>query len=240
MNRKFSYKIFKVAFPVLGSAILLLSCGGNNSADDEQNLEKIVTHKTDTLTVYQSEDGKIKYRFEAPLMEVYEYAKQPYTEFREGLFITTYNDSTMAVESTLRADYGLVLDQQDLWEAKGNVVATNARGEKLETQQLFWNRRTNRIYSNVDSKVTMRNTVQVGTGFESDEEFKDWTFRQAVSTFEFEVDQKPKTDPESSGAETGVEIADDTTEVITSAGTPSDNQTPRRSTVTVERLQDEE
>ncbi len=194
MNRKSLYGRFLVAFPVLGSAILLLSfisCGGQADTGTGQNLEKVVTHKTDTLTIYQSENGKIKYKFETPLMEVYEHAKQPYTEFREGLFITTYNDSTMVIESTLRADYGLVLDKQELWEAKGNVVATNAKGERLETQQLFWNRKTKRIYSNVDSKITMGTAEHVGTGFESDEEFKDWEFREAVSTFEFDPEQKP-------------------------------------------------
>lgn len=178
--------MFKIALPALGSAILLLSCGGQNNADTEQNLERVVTHKTDTLSIFQSENGKTKYKFESPLMEVYEHAKQPYTEFREGLFVTTYNDSTMAVESTLRADYGLMLEKQDLWEAKGNVVVTNAKGEKLETQQLFWNRKTKRIYSNVDSKITSGNNVYVGEGFESDEEFKDWEFRRTVGTFEFE------------------------------------------------------
>lgn len=219
---------------------MLLSCGGNDGSDTEQNLEKVVTHKTDTLTVYQSEDGKLKYKFEAPLMEIYEYAKQPYTEFREGLFITTYNDSTMTVESTLKADYGLVLDKQNLWEAKGNVVATNAKGEKLETQQLFWNRRTKRIYSNVDSKVTMRNTVQIGSGFESDEEFKDWTFRQAVSTFEFEVEQKPGSN---AGGQHGAaeEVGGDITpEALPATGTPPGDQAPRRSMVTVEELEGEE
>lgn len=213
---------------------MLLSCGGSGGADAEQNLEKVVTHKTDTLTVYQSEDGRIKYKFEAPLMEVYEHAKQPYTEFREGLFITTYNDSTMNVESTLKADYGLVLDKQDLWEAKGNVVATNARGEKLETQQLFWNRRTRRVYSNVDSKVTMRNTVQVGTGFESDEEFKDWTFRQAVGTFEFDVEQQPREAAAGPDAPAGGGAG--SAEARPEKESASEGRGPVRSMVTVEEL----
>lgn len=213
-------KMFKIALPVLGSAILLLSCGGQNNTDTEQNLERVVTHKTDTLSIFQSENGKIKYKFESPLMEVYEHAKQPYTEFREGLFVTTYNDSTMAVESTLRADYGLMLEKQDLWEAKGNVVVTNAKGEMLETQQLFWNRKTKRIYSNVDSKVTAGNNVYVGEGFESDEEFKDWEFRRTVSTFEFESRQ------ESQGKETpatrqGNEVPDKVSNTVQKAGRDS-------------------
>lgn len=173
---------------------MLLSCGGNTTEENEMNLEKLITQQTDTLTVYQSRDGKIKYKFEAPLMEYYEYARQPYTEFREGLNVTTYNDSTMEIESTLRANYGLVLEKQGLWEARGDVVATNARGQVLETQQLFWNEKTGRIYSNVDARITSADGGVINAeGFESDEEFREWSFRNATGAMEVdEISQQPE------------------------------------------------
>ncbi len=194
MNLKRSHRKLSVALLVAGSAILLLSCGGNTTEENEMNLEKLITQQTDTLTVYQSRDGKIKYKFEAPLMEYYEYARQPYTEFREGLNVTTYNDSTMEIESTLRANYGLVLEKQGLWEARGDVVATNARGQVLETQQLFWNEKTGRIYSNVDARITSADGGVINAeGFESDEEFREWSFRNATGAMEVdEISQQPE------------------------------------------------
>ena len=72
----------------------------------------------------------------------------------------------------------IFLENQQLWEAKGNVVATNAQGQKLETEQLFWNQKSKRIYSNVDSKVTQKDGVILGEGFESDEQFQDFIFRR--------------------------------------------------------------
>lgn len=181
MNKTAIYKKFLVALlAVAGSAILLSSCGAGGTQEEEPNNEGLMTMQSDSLTIIDSEQGKKAYRFSTPLLERYQYAKEPYMEFRKGVEIETFsNDSTQTVESTLISDYAIYFEVQDLWEAKGNVVATNAKGQKLETQQLFWNRKTKRVYSNIDSKLTTADgDVVVGTGFESDEEFEDWEFRK--------------------------------------------------------------
>lgn len=99
-------------------------------------------------------------------------------EFREGVKIETYNDSTHMIESELIADYAKFIEPIELWEAKGNVVSKNAKGQILETQQLFWNQKTDKIYSNVDSKITQGEDVIIGIGFESNSKFDDFLFRQ--------------------------------------------------------------
>lgn len=196
-----------VALLAVGSAISLFSCKDQRPLDQE-SLDRLMTQKTDTLAIFNSQNGKLKYRFAAPLMERYEYARQPYMEFREGIDITTYNDTTMNVESTLRADYALLIEPRELWEAKGNVVATNAQGQILETQQLFWDRKTKRIYSNIDVKVTISpSEVIVGQGFESDEEFKDWEIRRFTGRMEVEVEPTRPQDPLPPGDSPATEAA---------------------------------
>lgn len=147
-----------------------------------------MTQEAFNLVRIESENGKLGNRFETPLMEVYEYAREPYREFRKGIDITTYSAETGEVESTLVADYAIEFMNQQLWEAKGNVVATNAKGHVLETQQLFWNQRTGRIYSNIDTKITQGSDVIIGVGFESDEQFRDWEFRRPRGTVDVDVE----------------------------------------------------
>jgi hypothetical protein len=65
-----------------------------------------------------------------------------------------------------------------LWEAKGDVVATNSDGRQLFTSQLFWNQATHKVYSNVDSKIVDGDEVHHCEGFESDEQMKEWTYRK--------------------------------------------------------------
>lgn len=179
ISRRYIRTVYAVI--AAGGVLAFVSCGGGKSGSLD-NLEGMISHQSDTLTMITSTNGGLEMRFYTPLMERYEYAREPYMEFRRGVDVTTY-DSLNAMKSNLIADYAIFLEKQQLWEAKGNVVAINASGEKLETQQLFWNQKTGRVYSNVDSKVTQPGgNVVVGEGFESDEAFEQWTFRRAKGT----------------------------------------------------------
>ena len=95
------------------------------------------------------------------------------------------------VDAVLTANYAIYYENRELWEAKGNVVVEKSDGKTLYTQQLFWNARTKKIYSNVDSKIVQNNgrDVFIGEGFESDEEFKDWRFRRMKGRMEVEMKQ---------------------------------------------------
>ena len=155
-----------------------MSCRSTTPGPSDEQLQDVITQQSDSLTIIYSQQGNLSYRFRTPLMERYEMAREPYMEFRKGVEIETYNDSTHRIESTLIANYAIFLEKQQLWEAKGSVVATNAEGRKLETEQLFWNQKTKRVYSNVDSKVTQGRDVIIGEGFEADEQFEDYTIRK--------------------------------------------------------------
>ncbi len=155
-----------------------MSCYSTTPKPSDEQLQDIITQQSDSLTIVYSQRGNLSYRFTTPLLERYELAREPYMEFRKGVEIQTYNDSTHRLESTLTANYAIYLEKQQLWEAKGSVVATNAEGRKLETEQLFWNQKTKRVYSNVDSKVTQGRDVIIGEGFEADEQFEDYTIRR--------------------------------------------------------------
>ena len=174
-----------------GCAALLVSCDSKTSVANDDGVRNMMTQQSEDLTVILSRNGNLTYRFTTPLLERYEYALEPYTEFRKGIHIETYNDSTHQVESSLTANYAILLEKQQLWEAKGNVVVEKSDGKTLYTQQLFWNARTKKIYSNVDSKIVQNNgrDVFIGEGFESDEEFKDWRFRRMKGRMEVEMKQ---------------------------------------------------
>ena len=186
-----------VALLFLAGAILLFGCKGKKSAKEE-DVQNMMTQQSENLRLVYSQNGNLSYRFETPLLERYELAREPYMEFRKGVKVETYNDTTHLVESTLTANYAIFLENQQLWEAKGNVVATNAPGQKLETEQLFWNQKSKRIYSNVDSKVTQKDGVILGEGFESDEQFQDFIFRRPKG--KVAVDTAPKERADSTGS----------------------------------------
>ncbi len=192
MELKRIYNRIQAALLIAGSAVLVISCGGSGS-NDEIDPQELITQQSENLVMINSKNGVRSYKFTTPLLERYELAKEPYMEFRKGIKVETYNDSTQLIESTLTANYAIFLEHKQLWEAKGNVVGTNANGQKLETQQLFWDQVTGKVYSNVDSKVTQGQDVIIGTGFVSDETFNDFTFNKPKGKIEVDVEPRDTT-----------------------------------------------
>lgn len=146
------------------------------------------------------------YFFKAPLLEGYTLVKEPYREFRKGIEITTYQDDSLTtVDAVLTANYAIYYENRKLWEAKGDVVVVKSDGKTLYTQQLFWNAKTQRIYSNVDTKIVQNEGGNVfqGEGFESDEAFKEWRFRRFTGKMDVDVSQEDDEPSESEAADGG-------------------------------------
>lgn len=156
---------------------MLFSCKAQPKSSGV-NLETMITQQSDTLTMIYTKNGQKDYRFTTPLMERYEFARDPYMEFRYGIEIITF-DSLGNEASQLLADYAIYYEKRELWEARGNVRGRGEDGRRLYTQQIFWDEKTDKVYSNVDTKVVDGDDVFVGEGFESDSEFKDWVFRES-------------------------------------------------------------
>lgn len=207
MNRS-AAKYIRVALSLAGSAILLYACDDPTADRRAEAVETMMTEYCENLSIVESQNGMRSYHFETPLVEGYSLAREPYREFRRGIRITTFRkDSLSSVDAVLTANYAIYYETRKLWEAKGDVVVRKWDGKELYTQQLFWNERTKRIYSNVDSRfVDGTRGVFVGEGFESDEQFDDWQLRYQKSRMEVEMksadpaDSTASTRPDDDGA----------------------------------------
>ncbi len=178
---------------LVGGAILLFSCSGDKKSK-EFNLQTMITQQSDSLTMVYTKNGVKEYRFWTPLMERYEFARDPYMEFRRGINIITF-DTLGNDNSKLRADYAIFYEKRELWETRGNVVGESSDGRKLYTQQLFWDQKTDKVYSNVDCKIVDGDDEFVGEGFESDSEFNDWLFRESEGRMWVDTSQSENPQP---------------------------------------------
>ena len=182
---------------LVGGAILLFSCSGKKVAR-EVNMETMITQQSDTLSIVYTKNGVKEHRMSTPLMERYEFARDPYMEFRYGITVTTF-DSLGRDNSKLRGDYAIFYEKRELWEVRGNVVGEGADGRTLYTQQLFWDQKTDKIYSNVDCRIVDGNDEFVGEGFESDSEFKEWVFRESEGRMWVDASQSENPTPRADG-----------------------------------------
>lgn len=201
-----------VALSILGSAISLFSCQSQKVEEQTVNLETLRTEYSENMSMVMSENGRKSYHFETPLIEGYSLAKDPYREFRKGIKITTFEDDSVgSVAAVLTANYAIFYENRKLWEAKGDVVVTQADGRKLLTSQLFWNQATHKIYSNVDSKIVGKDEAYHCEGFESDEQMKEWTYRKlrGVTYFkESDIKQEKSSDENKEGEKSEVNASE--------------------------------
>lgn len=193
--RYFITRKVQVALLVLGSAILLFSCETKPEVVERKNDPNMMTEYSENLSIVMSQNGRRSYFFETPLLEGYTLGAEPYREFRKGIKITTYQDDSLSrVDMVLTANYAIYYEKRELWEAKGDVVGRKFDGKQLYTQQLFWDARTQKVYSNVDTKLVQGNNISVGESFEATEDLSDWRFRYQKSRVEVEFNPAETSD----------------------------------------------
>jgi LPS export ABC transporter protein LptC len=83
----------------------------------------------------------------------------------------TFFDDDLNVTSTLTAGYAVSREQDQVMEARQNVVVVNSRGDRLNTEHLVWDEKTRRIHSDAFSRITTATEVIYGNGMEANEEF---------------------------------------------------------------------
>ncbi len=227
-----------VALLVMGGAMLLFSCGGKNVAVKETSYETLMNEQSDSLEMLMLENGRTSYRFITPLVQGYTLAKEPYREFPKGVEIITYKvvDSVTVVDAVLTSNYAIYYEDRKLWEAMGDVTVIKSDGKELYSQQLFWNAQTQKIYSNVDTKIVDNITgdTYIGEGFESDESMDNWTYRRMKGRMGVDLTPKPRTDTlEVEGVDSlGVAAkGGDTTRIVKPAPAKSKSTIIRRDSV---------
>jgi LPS export ABC transporter protein LptC len=67
-------------------------------------------------------------------------------------------------------------------EARNNVVVTNSKGETLNTEQLMWDERSEKLYSDVFVKITTPDQIIFGEGFESNQNFTQYRINKIKGT----------------------------------------------------------
>lgn len=132
------------------------------------------------IEVIYSNQGIVKAKLTAPVMLRYR-TKEPYTELPDGLKILFY-DVQGQVESQLTAGYGVSYEKSDEMMVKNNVEAISVKGDKLNTEELTWNQKTQKISSDKFVKITTRDEIIFGDGFESNQDLTNYKIKKIRGT----------------------------------------------------------
>jgi len=166
------------------ASISFFSCRDNIKELDEimQKQSVFPTEQGEAVEILYTDSGLVRIRIIAPVMNHFTVnVPEPYTEMPKGIYMEFYNDSSK-IKTTLKADYGIRYERTKKTEVKKNVVVVNVNGETLNTEQLFWDESTRKIYTDVFVKITTKREVLRGTGLVANEDFSDYEIRNPVGT----------------------------------------------------------
>ena len=171
-EKAISFLISGIVALILLSAILP-SC--KNDVQTVLSLDVVDTLPEMTardIEIIYSEKAKAQIKLVSPYL-VSKSEDEPLLLFPRGFTVYFY-DTAMNITTKITADYGISHENKKLMEARHNVVVENlVKKEKLNTEELFWDRNKGRIYSNKFVRITSGGQVYTGDGLTSVQPFDE-------------------------------------------------------------------
>ncbi|TRX66183.1 LPS export ABC transporter periplasmic protein LptC [Carboxylicivirga sp. M1479] len=172
---------------LLAVCVFAASCQSNKPEEIAAitNREEIPSLIYDEFESTLTDSGKITHKFITPKLLRYDRKKEPYMEFPNGLHVIMYQ-SNGEIDAQIKCRNAFNYEKKGLWELNIDVEAINLKGEVLNTEQLYWDTKAKRIYSEKFVTITQGSSVYTGTGFEADENMENWDIKNIQGDLEFE------------------------------------------------------
>jgi len=145
----------------------------------------------------QTENGLVKMRMEADLMERFETDTCDIESFPKGLAVYSYNEEGL-LETTIFSDKAEHKQykrrgRKEVWSAFGNVVIQNViKQETMETDTLYWNSQTEEIYTDCYVRMYSADGLMQGYGMRSDDKARNAIIMRPFNTFGVVVQDSTK------------------------------------------------
>ncbi len=137
------------------------------------------TESIKQLTNQDSSNTRVIAILKSPVSEDFTNLRFQYRTFPEGLRVEYYDDQGQL--STIEADYAIIYAQTNVYDLRGHVVMETHDGKRLQTEQLYWDRESDWIFT--EERFTMTNpedgTVLNGVGMDFN---RDFTYFKAHKT----------------------------------------------------------
>ncbi len=159
------------------------------SCKDDSNIETaevmagdVPTMMTRDVETLISDSGVTRYKINTPVWYMYDEVEEPYWRFPDGLNLVKF-DNFFRTEATVDADSAIYYKRKQLWRLDGNVNISNVMNEKFLTQQLYWDQRSHKLYSDSFIHIERTDRVLEGYGFESNEQMTQYSIRKVSGIF---------------------------------------------------------
>lgn len=169
--------------PVIILFFALASCSSEN--EELLNLPeyKGPIQEFHESSILYSDSAVVKLKIEAPVRFEFQSGDR---EFPEGIYIEFY-DVDGNLTNTLKANYCYYDSEEEVYKATGNVVVKGLKTEEqLNTEELFWNPKEEKIYTDKFVRIETAGEITMGHGLEAAQDFSSYTIEQSSGSISLE------------------------------------------------------
>lgn len=171
-------------FYVLIIALLLAACSNDDEIKNFREYTGPVLEVDSSLTLY-SDSAIVRVKVIAAKQLEFSNGDQ---EFPEGIYIEFYEVDGV-LSSTLKANKGFYNKENDLYTAIGNVILINLlKNEQLDTEELFWKRTEQRVYTDKFVRIESNEEILTGEGLTAKQDFSSYKILKPAGTFSIEAE----------------------------------------------------
>lgn len=167
--------------------VLFPACSGG-----EKNLAAAITERDSLPSMSSvgvetlvSDSGITRYKIITELWEIYDKKDPPYWAFEKGVYLEKF-DTLFHIDASIKADTAYYYEKKKLWELRGNVHIQSQRGDKFDTQQLFWDEKKEEVYSDKFIRIEQDDKVITGYGFQSNQRMTEYQIYNNTGIFTIE------------------------------------------------------
>ncbi len=167
--------------------VLFPSCSnkGKDLADAVSENDTLPTMSSLGVTTLISDSGITRYKIVTEEWIVFDKKSPSYWSFEKGVYLEKF-DTLFHIDASIKADTAYYYDKKKLWELRSNVQIQSQRGDKFETELLFWDENKEKVYSDKYIRISQEDKVITGYGFESDQNLTEYQIKNTTGIFTVE------------------------------------------------------
>lgn len=155
--------------------LLLPACSQSkkNMAEAINEKDSLPDMHTSGVTTFISDSGMIRYKVITEEWLIYSQKNPPYWAFEKGIYMEKF-DTLFQIDASIEADTAYYYEQKKLWELRSNVHIRSQKGDKFDTELMFWDQEKEKIYSDKFIRIEQVDRVLTGYGFESNQQMTEY------------------------------------------------------------------
>ena len=167
--------------------VLFPACSGKEKKLAEAIAENdtLPSMKSLGVTTLISDSGITRYKVVAEEWLIYDKKNPPYWAFEKGVYLEKF-DTLFRVDASIKADTAYYHEKKKLWELKGHVQILSQRGDKFQTDLLFWDEKKEKVYSDKFIQIEQEDKIIKGYGFESNQDLTEYEIKNTTGVFTVE------------------------------------------------------